>query len=147
MSTLSQQRNRIYRSTDWLVYRQQRAHLAELFPAIAPSGRAKLPLAVGIKYDLIGANTGLSPTDIKHFLRAYTFGPKYLRQLKAGARRFDLAGLVVGSVSDDDADFAALCLRTHYEMKRTGRAGLTAVRDALQDDEPAYAYRFARRAA
>lgn len=152
MSTLSHQRRAIQRTINWAAYREQRAHLAELFPAIACSGQIKWPLALGIKYDLIGANTGLSPADIKHFLRAYTYGPKYLCQLKAGARRFDLSGLVVGSVSDDEADHAALCLKTHYEMKRCGRVGLAAVAkavsaDPIRDDEPAYEYRFARRAA
>lgn len=122
MSTLSHQRNRIYRATDWNRYKEQRAHLADLFPAIAPQGRPKCPLAVGIKYDLIGANAGLSPAEVKHFLRAYTFGPKYLRALKAGAWRFGLDGGHDGWVSPNEAAHAALCLRTHYEMKRCGRA-------------------------
>lgn len=146
MSTLSHQRNRIYRATDWTLYRQQRAYLAELFPAIAPAGQPKRPLAVGIKYGLIGANTSLSPAEIKHFLRAYTFGPKYLRTLTVGAWRYDLDGARDGWVSPNEAEHAALSLKTHYEMRLAGRSGLAAVRTAIKT-EPVYDYRFAREAA
>ena len=114
MSTITQKRRAIQRSINWPLYREQRAHLADLFAVIAYSGQPKRPLAIGIKHDLIGANTGLSDDELKHFLRAYTFGPRYLRALKAGASRFDLDGMLCGSVSREEADHAALCLRAHY---------------------------------
>lgn len=114
MSTITQKRRAIQRAINWGLYKEQRAHLADLFAVIAYSGQPKRPLALGIKADLIGANTGLVPADVGHFLRAYTFGPRYLRALKAGASRFDLDGMLDGAVTREDADHAALCLRTHY---------------------------------
>jgi sRNA-binding protein len=120
MSTIFHLRRRTQRQINWPLYREHRAHLADLFPAISYSGGEKQPLAVGIKYDLIGANTGLTARDVKHFLRAYCFGPKYLRMLKRGARRIALDGTVAGWVSDEEAAHAALELRTHYEMRRAG---------------------------
>jgi sRNA-binding protein len=109
-----------------------------MFPAISHSGGRKVPLTVGIKYDLIGANTGLTAADIKHFLRAYCFGPKYLRMLKPGARRYALDGLVDGVVTDDEAAFARLSLDAHFAMKQLLKrkvrdAGVRAVAAALQE--------------
>ena len=135
MSSIFHIRRRTQREIFWPLYKEQRAHLADLFPAISYSGQAKRPLAVGIKYDLIGANTGLTARDIKHFLRAYCFGPKYLRMLKRGARRYALDGVPAGEVTDREADYAALELRTHYETRRAGRGGLAAVEAALAGDE------------
>lgn len=122
MSTITQKRRAIQRSINWPLYREQRAHLADLFAVIAYSGQPKRPLAIGIKHDLIGANTGLSPAEIKHFLRAYTFGPRYLRALKAGADRHDLDGMIAGVVTRDEAQHAALCLRAHNADKEWYRA-------------------------
>lgn len=137
MSSITHYRLRTQRTTDWTLYREHRAHLADLFPAIRYSGQDKQPLALGIKYDLIGANTGLSAQDIKHFLRAYCFGPRYLRMLKPGARRYALDGGVDGFVSEADAKYAALSLKAHDAMralmrrKKVRRIGLQAVEDTL----------------
>ena len=150
MSTISIERQRIQDTTDWALYRKHRAQLADLFPAIRYAGQPKRPLALGIKADLLAANTGLSAADICAFLRAYTFGPKYLRALKAGAMRIGLNGLACGSVTEKEAEHAALCLRTHYSIRRARELGLRAVAMAVAEapaiEEP-YQYRFARRAA
>jgi sRNA-binding protein len=118
MPTITADRVRIQRSINWEAYREHRAHLADIFPAIRYSGQDKLPLACGVKYDLIGANVGLSAADIKHFLRAYTFGPKYLRALKAGARRYALDGSVAGYVTPEEASYASMELKAHYVMRK-----------------------------
>lgn len=114
MSTITHERRATQRAINWPAYREQREHLADLFSVIAHKGQPKLPLALGIKHDLIGANTGLSAAEIKHFLRAYTFGPKYLTALKGGARRWGLDGSADGYVTADESVHAALCLRAHY---------------------------------
>jgi sRNA-binding protein len=170
MSSIIEKRRSINRSINWPAYREQRAHLADIFAVIAYSGQAKRPLALGIKYDLIGANTGFGAADIKHFLRAYTFGPKYLRTLKPGAWRIGLDGHVDGWVSPNEAEYARLALEAHYadrERRRLVRdIGARAVAVAVQQpapvvfdewkhepwpyatpDEPNYPYRFAREAA
>lgn len=121
MSTITHERRAINRSIHWGAYREQRAHLADLFAVIAYSGQPKRPLAIGIKADLVGANVGMSEQDIKHFLRAYTFGPRYLRALKAGATRLGLDGSAHGVVTREEADYAALCLRAHNADKEWHR--------------------------
>ncbi|EKS29303.1 ProQ/FINO family protein [Afipia felis] len=118
MSSIIEKRRSINRSINWPAYREQREHLAEMFASIAHSGQAKRPLALGIKYDLIGTNTGLGAADIKHFLRAYTFGPKYLRALKAGAPRYALDGSVAGYVTPEEASYASMELKAHYVMRK-----------------------------
>jgi len=137
MSSISIERQHIQNTTDWPLYREHREYLAGLFPVISYSGQSKAPLCCHIKYDLIGANTGLAAADVKHFLRAYTFGPKYLTALKAGAWRYDLWCEPVGLVTDDEAEVAALALDTHYEMRRAGRVGMRAVKRALSSQEEA----------
>jgi sRNA-binding protein len=137
MSSLTHDRLRTQRQIRWPLYREQREHMAEIFPAIAYNGGNKVPLALGVKYDLIGANTGFSAADIKHFLRAYTFGPKYLQMLKVGARRYALDGTVDGFVNENEARYAGLCLKAHNAMrhllrKRADKIGLRAVEDALE---------------
>lgn len=159
---ITHKRRAIQRTINWPAYHEQRAHLADLFAVIAYSGQAKRPLALGIKADLIGANTGLSERDVKHFLRAYTFGPKYLRALTVGAWRHALDGAADGWVTYYDAQHAALCLRAHYADREWHRALKAAVAVAVQQpvaeiyDAPPYdwgaeaqpyPYRFAREAA
>lgn len=138
MSSVSLSRQHIQNTTNWAAYREQRNHLAELFSAVTFSGQQKLPLALGVKRALVAAGTGLSAKEIGHFLRAYTFGPKYLRGIVAGAYRYDLDGLVCGAVTPDEAHHAAMSLSAHYrakEHRRTVRKlGLRAVEDALQAD-------------
>ena len=150
MPTITSQRAALERSINWTAYREQRAHLADLFAIIAYSGQAKRPLALGIRADIVGANTGLTPDEVRHFLRAYTFGPKYLRALKKGAWRYGLDGAVDGWVSPNEAEQARLALQAHYADRERRRAVVRAVEVAIaeqQRDEPTYPYRFAREAA
>lgn len=159
---ITHKRRATQRTINWPVYHEQRAHLADLFAVIAYSGQAKRPLALGIKADLIGANTGLSEREVRHFLRAYTFGPKYLRALTVGANRYGLDGTPLGYVTVGDALHAALCLKAHYADREWHRALKVAVAVAVQQpvaeiyDAPPYdwsaeaqpyPYRFAREAA
>jgi len=136
MQDIRDKRQRTYRSVDWSAYREQRRHLASIFPAsIAKSGQAKRPLAHGIRADLIGANVGLSEADIANFLRGYTYGPKYLRALRIDVPRCGLDGTTAGTVGGQEARYASLCLRVHYDQPQRRRSarqiGLSAVRQAL----------------
>lgn len=144
MSSISITRRYIQNTTNWQIYREHRAYLADLFPVIRYSGQPKTPLCCRIKADLIGANTGLCADDIKHFLRAYTFGPKYLRALKSGAWRYDLWCEPVGIVTDDEAEHAALALDAHYaartRRREIRRGALAAVKTAVRPDYDVCAY-------
>lgn len=123
-------RARIRDSIDWTQYRYERATLATLFPdAIMPnSSRCKKPLALGIKHHLADA---APEVDIDHFLRAYTFGPKYLRCLRLGAVRYDLHGETTGTVSDGDAWYARTCLAVHLDQRHERREA--RLRDAKSE--------------
>jgi sRNA-binding protein len=154
MPTITHKRRAIQRTINWPAYHAQRAHLADLFAVIAYSGQAKRPLALGIRYELVFADTDLSDVEIKHFLRAYTFGPKYLRALTVGFVRWGLDGSPSGEVSPEDAEHAALCLKAHYADREWHRALKTAVAKAVDapitdvaPDWQPYPYRFAREAA
>jgi sRNA-binding protein len=138
MSTITQKRRAVQRSINWGAYREQRAHLADLFGIIAYSGQPKRPLALGVKADLVGANTGLSGDDISHFLRAYTFGPRYLRALKAGANRLGLDGTPHGYVTREEADYAALSLKAHYADREWHRRLRAAKLVPVQDMDWTY---------
>lgn len=148
MPTITSQRAALERSINWTAYREQRAYLADLFPAIAYSGQSKRPLALGIRADIVGANTELTPDEVRHFLRAYTFGPKYLSALKRGAWRYGLDGAVDGWVSPNEAEYARLDLQAHYatrERRRLVRAiGAVVAEVAAERDAETYAYRFGR---
>lgn len=114
MSTITSKRRAVQRSTNWPAYRAQRAVLADMFAVIAYSGQPKRPLALGILGDMVCANTGLTHAEIRHFLRAYTYGPRYLGALTHGANRLGLDGLPRGYVTADEAGYAARCLAAHY---------------------------------
>jgi sRNA-binding protein len=132
MSTITLARRRKANATDWPAYREQRAYLADLFAVIAYSGQPKRPLSLTAKASLVAANTGLTPYELKHFLRAYTFGPKYLVGLRATAKRYALDGSVDGAVTDEEAACARLCLDTHYRDKKRARE-----RRAVAKQQPA----------
>lgn len=134
MSTITHKRRAIQRTINWPAYREQRAYLADLFAVITYSGQAKRPLSIGIKHDLIGARPGMSDREIKHFLRAYTFGPRYLREMAVGANRLGLDGTPRGYVTAEEAAHAALCLKAHYADREWHRALKRAHVDAPVED-------------
>jgi sRNA-binding protein len=158
MSTITHKRCAIQRTINWPVYHEQRAYLADLFAVIAYSGQAKRPLALGIRESFDGVRPFMSGREVRHFLRAYTFGPRYLRALTVGANRYALDGAADGWVSPNEAEHAALCLKAHYADREWHRALLAAVAravaravdapmvDVAPDWQP-YPYRFAREAA
>lgn len=114
-------RARIRDTINWTQYRQERAALASQFPDafMASGSRAKKPLALGIKHQL--ADAAPDGVDIEHFLRAYTFGPKYLRCLRVDAGRVGLDGQPAGTVSDGDAWYARTCLAVHLDGRHERR--------------------------
>lgn len=117
-----ERRAMIQRETDWALYRRQRELMHLLFPSTfsAPGSSEKVPLATGIKEEIIasiGATVdGFAAEDVSLFLRAYTFGPKYLLAMRAGADRFALNGKPRGKVSRSDEWFAKRNLRMHVSM-------------------------------
>jgi sRNA-binding protein len=82
------------------------ARLADAFPAtffVGPARRA--PLRIGIADDI--AATGIvSLKELRYALISYCSGAGYLRSLKAGAPRLDLAGNEVSIVTAEEAEHA-----------------------------------------
>jgi sRNA-binding protein len=113
--------------------------LAELFPAcfVAEPHRPHRPLMVGISRTLVEAGV-LSAEECRGVFGRYCRRLQYLRGVVAGAARVDLAGVPTGTVTDDDAKWAAIQL-DHILKRRADRfsAKLTVrrgVRKKLETD-------------
>lgn len=89
------------------------AYLAEKFPlCFSVEGEAK-PLKIGLFQDLAEAladDEKMSKTQIRHALRNYTMGWRYLHACVAGAVRVDLNGNEAGMVEAEQAEHAAKTL-------------------------------------
>ncbi|MGQ4275890.1 RNA chaperone ProQ [Pseudidiomarina sp. E22-M8] len=89
------------------------AYLAEKFPAcFSLDGDAK-PLKIGIFEDLakqLEDDESVSKTRLRTALRHYTNSWRYLRAMKKGAERVDLAGEPVSTVDEEQQTHAAEAL-------------------------------------
>ncbi|SET11451.1 RNA chaperone ProQ [Thalassotalea agarivorans] len=94
------------------------SYLAEKFPAcFSVEGPAK-PLKVGIFQDLaeqLAEDEQVSKTRLRQALRHYTSSWRYLKSVKAGAFRVDLAGEQVAEIDKEQADYAAKTLKESQE--------------------------------
>ncbi|WP_371372403.1 RNA chaperone ProQ [Thalassotalea aquiviva] len=94
------------------------AHLAEKFPACFSLEGAVKPLKVGIFQDLAEAlvdDEKVSKTQLRQALRHYTSSWRYLKSIKAGNHRIDLAGEQVELIDEEQASFAAKTLKESQE--------------------------------
>lgn len=82
-----------------------RAVLVERFPkCFMAAKKAKLPLKLGIRDDILAACPDLQVGDVKIFLEEYCqYGPRYLAAIVEGADRVALDGSVDGAVTADQA--------------------------------------------
>jgi sRNA-binding protein len=77
-----------------------RRHLVAQYPrCFKPKGALKLPLKVGIHFDIQAREPWLTMEEILAALKDYTDGPKYLEQCVVGAARYDLDGNPVAKVT------------------------------------------------
>src|SRR5437899_512744 len=88
--------------------------LAELAqPVFRLHGSPRRPLKIGIETDIIRAVRGaMTPREVSDAVRLYINSSAYLRRLRAGAVRIDLAGNPAGSVTAQEAARAADILAT-----------------------------------
>lgn len=89
---------------DDLSPQQRLEHWVRTYPRTFMPGQP-LPLKVGIHEDLLAAEGG-DMKKIRRALACYVKVPRYLRCMKAGAVRLDLAGGNAGFVSEEEAAFA-----------------------------------------
>lgn len=94
------------------------AYLVEKFPAcFSIKGPAK-PLKVGIFQDLaesLSEDENVSKTRLRQALRHYTSSWRYLKSIKVGAQRVDLAGENVAEIDQEQADYASKTLKESQE--------------------------------
>lgn len=94
------------------------ALLVEKFPAcFSIEGPAK-PLKVGIFQDLaeqLAEDETVSKTRLRQALRHYTSSWRYLKSVKVGSQRVDLAGENVAEIDQEQADYAAKTLKESQE--------------------------------
>ncbi len=94
------------------------AYLVEKFPACFSLQGPVKPLKVGIFQDLAEAlaeDEKVSKTQLRQALRHYTSSWRYLKSIKAGAHRVDLAGEQVAEIDQEQADFAEKTLKESQE--------------------------------
>ena len=85
----------------------------ELFPRAFPLYGPRLPLKPGIKAEIVGDVHGaMKPHEVTEAVRFYTDSAAYLRCLRPGAPRIDLAGNPVGVVTAEEAARAVETLAT-----------------------------------
>lgn len=90
------------------------AHLVEKFPACFTLEGAVKPLKVGIFQELAAAlaeDEKVSKTQLRQALRHYTSSWRYLKSIKLGSHRINLAGEDAELIDEEQANFAAKTLK------------------------------------
>ena len=90
------------------------AYLAEKFPACFSIEGAAKPLKVGIFQELADKLTDdetVSKTRLRQALRHYTSSWRYLKSIKVGSYRVDLAGNNAEEIDEAQAEYAAKTLK------------------------------------
>jgi sRNA-binding protein len=102
--------------------------LAERFPRTFLPGARRRPLMTGIEVTIFDAVRGaMTPREVSDAVQLYTSSAAYLRRLRPGAARIDLAGNPVGVVTAAEASRAAETLATRL-IKSANRRETRATR-------------------
>lgn len=94
------------------------AYLAEKFPACFSIEGAAKPLKIGIFQDLaaqLADDETVSKTRLRQALRHYTSSWRYLKSIKQGSFRIDLAGKDAEEIDQAQADYASKTLKESQE--------------------------------
>jgi hypothetical protein len=83
--------------------------LAERFPDCFQVSGPRLPLKVGVDRDVINAAPDLNEGEIKWAIKLYVRDPAYLQAMVEGVDRVDLDGSPSGTVTRNEARWAAIC--------------------------------------
>lgn len=109
------------------------AYLAEKFPACFSIEGAAKPLKIGIFQDLateLAEDENVSKTRLRQALRHYTSSWRYLKSIKSGSFRIDLAGENAEAIDDAQAEYAQKTLKESQEKfgnkKPADKSGKTA---------------------
>ena len=99
----------------------------ELFPRAFPLHRARVPLENGIEAKIFPTVRGaMTPREVSDAVRFYTSSAAYLRCLRPGAKRIDLAGNPVGIVTAEEAGRAAETLGTRLLKAANRKRGTSS---------------------
>ncbi len=94
------------------------AYLAEKFPACFSIEGAAKPLKIGIFQELateLAEDEKVSKTRLRQALRHYTSSWRYLKSIKTGSFRIDLAGENAEAIDDAQAEYALKTLKESQE--------------------------------
>ncbi len=94
------------------------AYLAEKFPKCFILKGAAKPLKIGIFQELaeqLAEDDKVSKTRLRQVLRHYTSSWRYLKAIKLGAKRVNLAGEEVAEIDQEQADYASKTLKESQE--------------------------------
>ena len=94
------------------------AYLAEKFPECFSIEGAAKPLKIGIFQELateLAEDDKVSKTRLRQALRHYTSSWRYLKSIKSGSFRIDLAGKDAEAIDDAQAEYALKTLKESQE--------------------------------
>jgi len=94
------------------------AYLADKFPKCFILKGAAKPLKIGIFQELaeqLAEDDKVSKTRLRQVLRHYTSSWRYLKAIKLGAKRVNLAGEEVAEIDQEQADYASKTLKESQE--------------------------------
>jgi len=94
------------------------AYLAEKFPACFSIEGVAKPLKIGIFQELateLAEDEKVSKTRLRQALRHYTSSWRYLKSIKSGSFRIDLAGENAEAIDDAQAEYALKTLKESQE--------------------------------
>jgi ProP effector len=97
------------------------ALLAQRWPKCFAVLDRRRPLKVGIDRDIAAAAPDIEPADLTNALRYYVSNIGYLNACVVGAPRVGLEGEVCGSISERDAQHAALLFAKALERRPSRR--------------------------
>ncbi len=118
------------------------AYLYETFPLCFIAEGETKPLKIGLFQDLaerLADDSKVSKTQLRVALRRYTSSWRYLKGVKAGAKRIDLDGNDCGELEQEHIDHAQATLKESQEKakaKRQAQAPKTAAKKPAKKAPP-----------
>jgi ProP effector len=109
------------------------AYLYETFPLCFIAEGETKPLKIGLFQDLaerLADDSKVSKTQLRVALRRYTSSWRYLKGVKAGAKRIDLEGNECAELEQEHIDHAILTLKESQEKAKAKRQALAPKKPA-----------------
>lgn len=101
------------------------------FPVIAEHR----PLAIGIDKQLLATRPATDRKQLRVALGMHTHSVRYLKALQEGTQRFDLAGMAVGEVSEEQRVLASQALLERFKKRAVEHKAAKVAKDLSEKQE------------